>query len=296
MVNKIIELLPSNDLKAEIRRTDYHFSDGQLLQIIYKYAPSFDERISLMERFAKQAEPAIAELARFFIADQKELLKQFQENDGSFIYELNIKETADSYCEKYICASFEAALMCIDGYYEHYSPYVKETDYSIYRIVKRKIFDGNHKFDEDYCAECNLKTNKVIVSVKADREFNDCGFDDCSDCDQICVYRQDQLTFPCFVKHLDIVRYKATFTMDGFGMKDFYAVCLFPENYCVDECDLYAIDLDSYAITQHKFDEIHDCHCHPELPLTEVVSPESLDEEMRANYFAFVEYTKTHDI
>lgn len=297
MTNKIIELLPSNDLKAEIRRTDYKFSDGQLLQIIYKYAPTFDERISLMERFAEQAEPNIAQLARFFIADQKELLKQFQENDGSFIYELNIKKNPDSYCEKYICASFEAALRCIDGYYEHYSPYVKETEQTIYRVVKRKIFDINIEFDEDYYAECNLRAGKVIVSVRDNKRYGDCGFDNsCTDCDQICVWRQDQLTFPCFVKHLDIVRYKSTYTMDGFGLKDYFAVCLFPENYCVDECDLYGIKLDSYAITQRKFDEIHNCHCHPELPRSEVVSPESLDKEMRENYFAFVEYAKTHDI
>jgi len=296
MVDKIIELLPSNDLKAEIHRTDYKFTDGQLLQIIYKYAPTFDERIGLMEDFAKQAEPDIAELAALFVADQKELLRKFKENDGSFVYELNIKDTPDSYCERYICASFEAALKCIDGYYEHYS-FAQETDQTICRVVKRKIFGVNSEFDDDNYAQCNLRAKKVIVSVRDNKRYGDCNLDKtCDACDQICIYRQDALTFPCFIKHLDIVRYQTTYSNDGFGLKDCFAACLFPETCCFDDCDLYAIKLDSYAITQHKFDEIHNCHSHPELPVCDVVSPESLDEETRENYFAFVEYSKTHDI
>lgn len=42
MVNEIIELLPSTELKAKIKETNHQFKENELLQIIYRYAPTFD--------------------------------------------------------------------------------------------------------------------------------------------------------------------------------------------------------------------------------------------------------------
>ena len=48
MTNEIIELLPSSDLKEKIRETNYRFTENELLQIIYRYCPTFDLRLSMM--------------------------------------------------------------------------------------------------------------------------------------------------------------------------------------------------------------------------------------------------------
>ena len=51
MVDEIIELLPSSELKAKIKEINHSFKENELLQIIYRYAPTFDTRIDLLERF-----------------------------------------------------------------------------------------------------------------------------------------------------------------------------------------------------------------------------------------------------
>ena len=45
MINEIIDLLPSGDLKEKIKATNYQFTESELLQIIYKYAPTFYEKL-----------------------------------------------------------------------------------------------------------------------------------------------------------------------------------------------------------------------------------------------------------
>ena len=67
MINEIIDLLPSADLKSKIKETDYRFSEGALLQIIYHYAPTFDKKLELPARFAETASPELAALANAYI-------------------------------------------------------------------------------------------------------------------------------------------------------------------------------------------------------------------------------------
>ena len=52
MINEIIRLLPSNDLKEKIKSTNYQFTESELLQIIYNYAPTFYEKLSMLEQFS----------------------------------------------------------------------------------------------------------------------------------------------------------------------------------------------------------------------------------------------------
>ena len=83
---EIVSLLPSNDLKAEIRKRNHKFSEEELLQIAYTYAPTFYERISILERFSKNASRDLSALARTYINYEKDNLKRFTENTSGFIY------------------------------------------------------------------------------------------------------------------------------------------------------------------------------------------------------------------
>ena len=292
MTNEIIELLPSEDLKAKIRETGHHFSEGQLLQIIYEYAPSFEKRIELLERFARVAAPDISEQARVFISTQQNNFKNFVEKSEGFIYELHIKDTPDSYDERYLCASYEAALAFIDLFYEKYADIgTKETDESRYMIVKRKIFSGSGKFEEDNYGECSLGPNKTLLKVDDyENEFVCELHIPCSDCDKICPRREYDLLFPCFVCDRALIRYR------GHGGEEHFGVSLCDGNNCDELADcLYVIPLDSNAVSYHDFENDFNAHVHVELPLAETASIEDLDETMRNDYLEYLKYLDTKE-
>ena len=286
MVNEIIELLPSTELKAKIKETNHQFKESELLQIIYRYAPSFDTRIDLLERFSGIANSDVASLAKVYIEYERENFSRFIEAPEGFVYELCIKDTPESYEEKYLCASYQAALVCIDRFYEEYADVdTKETEKSRYRIIKRKVFSENDTFEEDAYAECVLGANKTVLEVSDYRNPADCDSEImCSECKEICPRRCDDLSFPCFAHNYAVIKYKDYNGLEHFGV-----------NICLEKCDgmaqeLYVIPLDSSEIREHRFDAVFFAHEHIELPLATLASPDDLDEVMRKNYFDFVEY------
>ena len=286
MINEIIRLLPSDDLKEKIKATNYQFTESELLQIIYNYAPTFYEKLSMLEQFSAIASPDVAALAKVYIEYEQNNYNRFMSEDTGFIYELHIKETPDSHDECYICASYKAALVCIDRFYEEYADVnTKETEKSRYRIIKRKVFSENDTFEEDAYAECVLGANKTVLEVSDYRNPTDCDSEImCSECKKICPCRCDDLSFPCFVHNYAVIKYKDYNGHEHFGV-----------NICLEKCDgmaqeLYVIPLDSSEIREHRFDADFFDHEHIELPLATLASPDDLDEVMRKNYFDFVEY------
>ena len=288
MTKEIIELLPSAELKAKIKETNHQFNENELLQIIYRYAPTFDTRIDLLDRFSSIATSDVAALAKVYIEYEKGKFSRFIEAPDSFVYELCIKYTPEAYEEKYLCSSYHAALICIDRFYEEYADIdTKETEKSRYRIIKRKVFSGKDTFEEDTYAECVLGANKTVLEVSDYRNPTDCDSEImCSECKEICPRRCDALSFPCFVHNYAVVKYKDDKGIEYFGV-----------NICLGECDgmaqeLYVIPLDSSEIREHRFDSDFFDHVHLELPLVTLASLDDLDETMRRNYFDFVEYWK----
>ena len=175
MTNEIINLLPSADLKAKIKETGHQFTESELLQIIYNYAPTFDEKLSMLEQFSKIASSDVSALAKAYIEYEHNNFNEFIEQSPRFVYELHIKETPDSHDECYICASYNAALLCIDRFYEEYSDIgASETEKTKYRIIKRKIFFESDKFEEDTYAECILGAGKVVLEISDCKSSSDC--------------------------------------------------------------------------------------------------------------------------
>ena len=286
MVNEIIELLPSTELKAKIKETNHQFKENELLQIIYRYAPTFDARIDLLERFSNIVTSDIAALAKVYIEYERQNFSRFIETTEGFVYELCIKDKPEAYEEKYLCASYQAALVCIDRFYEEYADVnTKETEKSRYRIIKRKVFSENDTFEEDAYAECVLGANKTVLEVSDYRNPADCDSEImCSECKKICPCRCDDLSFPCFVHNYAVIKYKDYNGDEHFGV-----------NICLEKCDgmaqeLYVIPLDSSEIREHRFDADFFDHEHIELPLATLASPDDLDEVMKKNYFDFVEH------
>lgn len=286
MTNEIIELLPSVDLKAKIREANYQFKENELLQIIYTYAPTFDARLTLLGRFAEIASPDISALAKVYIEYEQEKINRFIDAPEGFAYELCIKTTPDAYEEKYLCSSYHSALVCIDRFYEEYKS-AKETDKTRYKILKRKLFSENDKFDEDAYGDCVLGPDKIVLEVSDYKNPTDCELDNtCSECKEICPRRCDDVSFPYFACNYSIIKYQDYEGKDCFGV-----------NICLEDCDgtaseFYVIPLNSSTIREHRFEDNFYDHEHIELPLATLSTPEELDETMRKNYFDFISFLK----
>ena len=293
MINEIIELLPSPGLKAKIKETRRQFKENELLQIIVRYAGGFNARNDMLESFAQTASPDIAALAREYIRYGKEKFKRFTESEDGFVYELSIKESPVSHEEKYLCSSYNAALVCIDRFYEEYACVnAKENEETRYRIVKRKIFSEADVFDEDAYAECVLGEGKTVLSVTDYRDGADCELDiNCTECTRICPRRCDELIFPCFARKYDIIKYRDYDGKECFGVN---LCCLGSCGSAVSE--YYVIPLDSSVVREHCFEDALYAHEHIELPLAFLAEPCDLDETAKRNYFALVEYLKENKL
>ncbi len=290
MKDTILELLPSRALKNKIREVSYEFTEKELLYILFEYAPTFEERLVLLDRFTETASPEIGETVRLIAAWQRRIIDAFRVLGEGEVYELHIKDTPDSYDETYLCGSYEAALAYIDLFYEEYDT-TEKGDSTRYRIVKRRIYAGKPEeaFDEDYLAECVLDQYKRVLTVddEMDRSPYGIGFcegRDCDTCEKICLYDRSWVLFPCFTENGDLVK----FTDDkgavrygiNFQWNDDPADCL-----CVDP-------LDSLAVRYHSFENAGDDHEHPPLPWVEPASIEELIKSMREDYLAFMAYLK----
>ena len=291
MTNEIIELLPSADLKAKIKETNHQFTEEELLQIIYSYAPTFDTKLEMLARFAKIAKPDVAALANVYVEHEKNNLAYFLQEEAGVVYELCIKEHPDACEEKYLCASYPAALVCIDRFYEEYADVnAKETEKSRYTITKRKIFAEGDIFDEDACAECVLGLNKVLLEVSDYKHHVDCDCEhECSECKELLPCRGVDISYPCFAHNYDIIKYSDYELKEHFGIN----VCLNDGKCDGKASEFYVIPLGSQNVREYRWEDFSDEHEHIELPRATLATLEDLNETERKNYDAFVAFWKS---
>ncbi len=290
MKDKIIELLESPDLKRKIKETNHIFSDVELLRIIYEYSKTFDQMISMMGEFSEVASAEASALALEYIKYEREKLKQFSESSEEFVYDLCIKETPDSHEERYICKTFDDVLVCIDEFYKEYTDVgAAETKETRYTVKKRKIFSAGDKFAEDTYFVCTIGENKTILEIEDWKGYNDCNLDNlCSECHEICYSRCDEIMFPNFAEPYAIIRFS---DWDG---RSKFGVCLYFEGAWYREklSEFYVLPLDCSSIVEERFDDTFSGHIHVSLPMATLASIHDLDEKMKKNYLAFVEYQK----
>ena len=283
MTNEIIELLPSADLRAKIKETHHQFKESELLEIIYTYAPSFDARLDLLGRYAEIASPDISALAKAYIEYEQETFARFIEAPEGTVYELCIKETPDSYEEKYLCSSYHAALVCIDRFYEEYADFSKETEQTRYKILKRKIFSESGEFHDDALAECVLGPNKTLLELSDYQNY----FENFCEEKGICPPNNDDVMYPCFAKDIGLIKYADYEGIEHFGITLCGASC---KKNCGLIDYLYVLPLDGTTIRDHRFDDDFYDHDHIALPKVTLASPDDLDETMRKNYLDFMAY------
>lgn len=304
MTDRIIDLLPSRDLKRKIRELDFQFTQPELLTIILDYAPTYEQRLALLDEFAASAPPELGKVAEYFAAYQRELFRRFVEERDGFIYELHIRSelplnnTVITPVERYICATYESALAWIDKYFEAYADIdTKETAETRYMIVKRKVFSLDDRFAEDEDSVCFLGPKKTLLRVERinlSTSGRSCKHD-CLRCGRICPSWSVDILYPCFAFSFSIIRYRDTDEFFAFEGKEHLAICHCPTECCSDQrADaFYVIPLDCDPVRLHRFELVGDEHDHIPLPWAELVRFEDLDEENQRNYTAYVQWWKT---
>lgn len=281
--DKVVNLIPSVSLRNAIKETGYHLSDITLLATVFNYAPNFDSRIEYLKLLYNSFSGEIKAYTARIIETQHKMLDEFVKSESGVVFELHIKDTPQSYDERYLCSSFEAAMKMIPLFYQEYGD--EENSLSRYHIVKRRIFSASdgEEFSEDYIGEVTLLPGEIIYSV----EMDGCRAEDCDglcfDCSRYCVSGND-IEYPCFTNDGDAVKYCIEDGIEKFGVIQQW------DDVPADEC--YIIPLDSMRIRYHDFENVFYAHEHIPSPLVEKISADTLPQKMQEDYLAYLAYFK----
>ena len=284
--DEIVSCLWSKDLKEHIQEKKYFFSEKQLLLIAYQFAPTYENRLQLLS-LLRESFQSISEHAAKCILWQEKKLRLFRDDDPNAVYELRIKTEPDASEERYLCASFEAALDVIDGFYKHYNE--EETESVRYWISKRRIIQDGEPFCEDELGECVLGRGKTILSVDFYTEEKENGTCDCRclDCKDMSV-ECEEVCFPTFIPNHSAVRYLMSDGSVHFGF-----------SFGIDDlCDrVYIIPLDGEMLEGRAYDAHWGYHWHEHIqsPYVESVDPDTLPDRLKENFYAFLKYAKSQN-
>lgn len=279
---EILNCLWSEQCKENIAAQNYIFTAEELLCIAYRFAPSFEERLRLMTLLADHA-PDVSEHAKRCISWQKACLERFQTANANEVYELRIKDEPDAYEERYLCASYQAALDAIDGYYKEYD-FAKESPLARYVIEKRKILQSGEAFQEDGLGECTFTVGKVLVDVprKAEETENGMCAADCDACPNPCLFRSE-LFFPICIPDRAPVRFLSWDGTVRYGI-----------NLSIGRSDktdeYYIIPMEGELIQSENYEEHWGGHWHEHIPCPEAesISPEELPPQFQEQYHNFL--------
>lgn len=276
---EIVSCLWSTALKRQLAEQEYIFTEMDLLDMAFHFAPTFDERLRLLQLLAEQAS-TVSDQAAGCITWQKKCFERFRHHGEHEVYELHIKDTPDAWDERYLCATFETALEMIDEFYKTYDS-APETEQARYVIEKRKILQSGQPFCEDRMEACVLSAGKVLISVdfpSGESKNGICG-QTCPECENPCI-EERSVCFPPFIPDRAPVMYR---WYDGSLRHGIFLDC--GTKGVGDTC--YILPLDGETLRSRNYDKFWD-HEHIPCPYVDSVNLASLAPELQENYRAFI--------
>ena len=280
LCKRIVSLLPSKALKQEIENSAFVFSDIDLLSIAFQYAPDYDTRLEILKLLEASFEGELKVYTSRLIEVQRRMLASFIKHEDNEIYELHIKEKPEGYDNRYLCASYDAALKMIPLFYQEYE--CEEQDSAIYEITKRRVFYGGGQalFSEDELGDMFLLPGGKIESVDVwDLEHAAEGCSGkCYCCSRLCA-RKDVI-FPDFIAHYSPVKYKTPHTAAEYGIA-------FNEDHSPGT-DVYIVPLDCTTMRCHDYENIFNAHEHIPAPFVEPVQKGDLPADLQKIYDDFI--------
>ena len=281
---KLMEYFKSDSLKNAIISNNVQFSELELCRIIVVYVERFSDRLFLLnEMLSFISDVDMSAYVEYLIKEMTIELEKIKKTDTNCVFELIIKESPSSCEERYLCSSFDAALSCIDGFYEEYGN--RENPLSNYVITKRRVLKCGDDFSEDLLGECTLNDKREICSVS----FYETQNHYLSFCykDFLCL-SAIEIPFPEFVKFKDLVKYRTGDNSIKFG------VCM--NTVTDDKDDEYCliIPLNCFALRYKNFDKAFQFHTHTEYWDIEKADVSDLSEEEAEIYNSYLKYVDEH--
>ena len=106
---KLLTLIPSIQLKENIIKSKYDFSDPDMVKMINDLAISFEEKVLLLYEASLLLEEKSSEFADNLLIDMKFSQEAFNTNDPLCVYELKILYRNSHVEENYLNVSFDSA-------------------------------------------------------------------------------------------------------------------------------------------------------------------------------------------
>ena len=278
--DKVISLIPSETLKKVIKETDFQFPELDIFILIDCCAPSFDERIALLNEAKKEFSPELAKYTEDYIEYQKGCLALFMEPVPDYVYSVEVVPH-ESYLFKTAAEAIEfTAYYLKTGDTERFeSFFIEKTPIlELSKVNKDVMIAGNHN-----CTAYNGKVIEVSTAYDCDYKFPKKCDGRCLDCEIFCHFKdEDEMAFPKFFENGDLIKYPDD--RDGYE----YAISLGADADC--GCTAYCVPLDSAEVVYHVFEDSFYAHQHPDLFEVEKADVSELDEKMREDYLAFRKY------
>ena len=252
---KIINtFIKSKTLKEEIQKTNWHFSDLDLLALVNNCADNYNQRLEFMELIEENTEKVkIKEMAIDIINYQKKVFEEFIKPVDNSIYHVVIKEKPQVvHKEHYIVKTYEVALNVIKSYIEYYN--IRNVD-SRFDIIKRVLIvpQKPEDIENGEIGSCTFRNGLNLIDVYINDMFG-------INKNEIRL-KNHLIKYPSFLLAGDLVSYYADWdeyhSTGGTvkGNKKMYGIIVFDmyEKYKYDACIQL---LDSPYVKERRIEEI----------------------------------------
>ncbi len=196
--NSIISLIPSKTVKSVVKQTHFLFSELDLVKITLEFSVYREQRIHLLGQLKASLEDKdVRKYVQRLITIEKKEYEVLVRNDPNYVYEVHM--SLHSEYERYLCPTFEAALITADCHRRRYRDYMDSKDdieITKKRIATRKkATDIDHK-DEIAGAILNSKNRiKSIWTYLSQAAYEDLDLE------------MDSIHYPPIFKKGDLVSY-----------------------------------------------------------------------------------------
>lgn len=292
---QIIVVTCSKSLQKALQTTKFELTDFDLLLLAYEHAADYETRLNLLNIFAINTDDfEVRKQAELCISFEKDKLFRLMGTEQDCVFEIKIKETENSWEERYLAKTFSGALKKAEYFCKYYKDVFNVN--ARFKIGKRKVIDETsiQDFEEDCCGEATYNGKSVLLELwHRDLENrlldgdNNCDDEerDCCDCKNKCFTRRIP-KLPQFLKSFDIVCYN-----DYYGEKEYAVVFVWTtEKFDNDGC-AYCIPLKADRICNGSiksekafWDMFLNLHTHIEYPRIEIIQADDLPKDKRKAY------------
>ncbi len=300
IIEKIINNIPSKDLKKCIITTKHKFDDIELVKMAYDFSTTYYERLNNLNDLLLIIKDAkIINLINDLLNIEGKKLEYIKKQEENSFYDVLVYENPSIYdASHYAFKTFLEANDFIKTYIDTLTKDGEgfyEDENIKYQICKRffnnySINDFEYSTDEVGYAEYIKGGILFDVSLNIEIENELCNQNcdgGCYECNNICnnnLLLDLAIKYPPFLKKYDLIKYK------NYYKKSTYGIILMEQRN--DDSSVYCIPLNMGFFSENEFKECHVIHEHIEVAKAELVNINELTQYQKDLYKNLVIFFK----